>query len=134
MIDCLTNTEMKMNMSKIEEIVRECADECFTKEMLLSGSEGETWDLHAQIWLDEHYPDITDDERSRFSTELDRYHAICAISAYEEAQEEKEALKKAEAPVSERMTKSELLAKIKELAKALNFSEASLLMKVYRGL
>ena len=119
-------------MRQIDKIVRQYADECFTKEMLLSGSEGETWDLHAQTWLDEHYPDLTDDERSRFSTQLDRYHSLCVIQAYEE--DEKEAQKKAETSVFEGMTRSELLAKIKDLSKRMDFLEAKRLLDVYKSL
>ena len=114
-------------MRQIDKIVRQYADECFTKEMLLSGSEGETWDLHAQTWLDEHYPDLTDDERSRFSTQLDRYHSLCVIQAYEEQ-------KKDETSVFEGMTRSELLAKIKDLSKRMEFLEAKRLLDVYKSL
>ena len=117
-------------MRQIDKIVRQYADEFFTKEMLLSGSEA--WDLDAQVWLDDHYPDITDEERSRFSKELDRHHSHCVIQAIEDEMQAKQ--KETETPVFEGMTKSELLAKINKLLKSMDFLEAKRLLDIYKSL
>ena len=116
-----------------EEIVMQYANEYFTEEMLLSGDE--TWDLSARAWLDEHYPDVSDDIRQDFGSLLDqRYHERKMLAFEEKLKEEPEPEPDSEEPVYEGMTKRELLAKTRELAKSQNYLEASLLMKVYKGL
>jgi len=66
-------------MRKIKEIVKEYANEYFTKELLLSGDE--TWDLAALSWFDEHYPEMSDDDRLCFSSLLDRHFTLYRIYA-----------------------------------------------------
>ena len=128
---------MKMNMSKIEEIAREYANEYFTNEMLLSGDE--TWDYAAQAWLDEHYPDLSDKDRHSISSRLDRLYSRRRYRATLQKVKAMEAKckqnrKETETSVFEGMTKSELLAKIRELCKKMDFIEAERLHKVYKSL
>ena len=117
-------------MSKIKEIVREYANEYFTKEMLLSGDE--TWDLAALSWFDEHYPEMSDDDRLCFSSLLDRYSTICRM--YVEDQDIKAMIAEDETPVYEGMTKRELRKKILEDITNHNFLNARQLIKTYYSL
>jgi competence CoiA-like predicted nuclease len=127
MIDCLTNTEM--NMNKIKEIVREYANEYFTNEMLLSGDE--TWDYAAQAWFDEHYPDLSDDDRHSFSSQLDRLYARRRYRATLQKFKAMEA--ENNTPFYNGMTKSEVKKKFIELLSENNYLEASPLINAYYG-
>ena len=117
-------------MSKIKEIVREYANEYFTKEMLLSGDE--TWDLVALSWFDEHYPEMSDDDRLCFSSLLDRYFTLCRM--YAEHQDIRAMIDENETPVYEGMTKRELIKKILEDITNHNFLNARQLINAYYSL
>jgi len=113
-------------MNKIKKIVREYANEYFTNEMLMSGDE--TWDYAAQAWFDEHYPDLSDDDRHSFATQLDR---LFARRRYRLSLRKVRTMEK---PVFEGMTKSELQAKISMLLKSMDFLEAKRLLDAYKSL
>ena len=69
-------------MKEIKDIVKEYGDEYFTSELLLSGDE--TWDLEALAWFDENYPELSDEQRSEFSVQLDTLFRECYIQAVEQ--------------------------------------------------
>ena len=115
-----------MKMNKIKKIAREYANEYFTDEMLMSGDE--TWDYAAQVWFDEHYPDLSDDDRHSFATQLDR---LFARRRYRLSLRKFRTMEK---PVFEGMTKSELQAKISMLLKSMDFLEAKRLLDAYKSL
>ena len=117
-------------MRKIKEIVREYANEYFTKEMLLSGDE--TWDLAALSWFDEHYPEMSDDDLLCFSSLLDRYFTLCRI--YAEEQSIKAMKEENDEPVYEGMTRRELRKKILEDITNQNYLNARQLINVYYSL
>lgn len=114
-------------MNKIKKIVREYANEYFTDEMLMSGDE--TWDYAAQAWFDEHYPDLSDDDRHSFATQLDR---LFARRRYRLSLRKVRAIEaKENAPYYNGMTRSEVKRKILELISQNNYLEASPLIKAY---
>ena len=116
-----------MKMNKIKKIAREYANEYFTNEMLMSGDE--TWDYAAQAWFDEHYPDLSDDDRHSFATQLDR---LFARRRYRLSLRKFRAIEaKENAPFYNGMTRSEVKRKILELISQNNYLEASPLIKAY---
>ena len=114
-------------MSNIKEIVRQYANEFFTKEFLLNGDE--TWDLAAIAWFDEHYPEMTDDDRARFSSLLDRYLPSCRIHAAE--QQLKTLDDAGDEIVYDGMTTREFRQKILDLVSSHDFLEARQLLDAY---
>ena len=115
-------------MSKIKEIVRQYANEFFTKEFLLSGDE--TWDLAAIAWFDEHYPEMSDEDRMRFSSLLDRYLSCCRIYTI---RQQLQALEDMDNEiVYEGMTRREFMDKLSDLVKNCGFLEARQLLDAYK--
>ena len=66
-------------MKEINDIVKEYADDFFTSEFLLSYNE--TWDLESLAWFDEKYPELSDEQRSEFSVQLDALFKECRTQA-----------------------------------------------------
>ena len=110
-------------MKEIKDIVKEYGDEYFTSELLLSGDE--TWDLEALAWFDENYPELSDEQRSEFSVQLDTLFRECYIQAVEQYRAEQEKIKNAPPPiVFEGLTLHELLKKAIQKLKEHDFAEA----------
>ena len=110
-------------MKEIKDIVKEYGDEYFTSELLLSGDE--TWDLEALAWFDENYPELSDEQRSEFSVQLDTLFRECCTQALEQYRAEQEKIKNAPPPiVFEGLTLHELLKKAIQKLKEHDFAEA----------
>ena len=110
-------------MKEIKDIVKEYGDEYFTSELLLSGDE--TWDLEALAWFDENYPELSDEQRSEFSVQLDTLFKECCTQALEQYRAEQEKIKNAPPPiVFEGLTLHELLKKAIQKLKEHDFAEA----------
>ena len=110
-------------MKEIKDIVKEYGDEYFTSELLLSGDE--TWDLEALAWFDENYPELSDEQRSEFSVQLDILFKECCTQALEQYRAEQEKIKNAPPPiVFEGLTLHELLKKAIQKLKEHDFAEA----------
>jgi len=110
-------------MKEIKDIVKEYGDEYFTSEFLLSGDE--TWDLEALAWFDENYPELSDEQRSEFSVQLDILFKECCTQALEQYRAEQEKIKNAPPPiVFEGLTLHELLKKAIQKLKEHDFAEA----------
>ena len=118
-------------MKKINDIVKEYADEFFTSEFLLSGDE--TWDLEALAWFDKKYPEFSDEQRTEFSTQLDTLFKECCTQALEQYRAEQEKIKNAPRPiVFEGLTLHELLEKTIQKFKKHDFIEAKRLLAAYQ--
>lgn len=118
-------------MKEIKDIVKEYGDEYFTSEFLLSGDE--TWDLEALAWFDENYPELSDEQRSEFSVQLDTLFRECYIQAVEQYRVEQEKIKNAPPPiVFEGLTLHELLEKTIQKFKEHDFTEAKRLLITYQ--
>ncbi len=110
-------------MKEIKDIVKEYGDEYFTSEFLLSGDE--TWDLEALAWFDGNYPELSDEQRSEFSVQLDILFKECCTQALEQYRAEQEKIKNAPPPiVFEGLTLHELLKKAIQKLKEHDFAEA----------
>ena len=113
-------------MKKISDIVKEYADEFFTSEFLLSGVD--TWDLAALTWFDEKYPELSDEQRSEFSVQLDDLFRACRARAWEQHVAEYEKNKNAPPPpppiVFEGLTLHELIKKALQKLREHDFAEA----------
>ena len=84
-------------MKEINDIVKEYGEEFFTNDFLLSGDE--TWDLEALAWFDEKYPELSDEQRSEFSVQLDILFKECCTQALEQYRAEQEKIKNAPSPI-----------------------------------
>ncbi len=111
----------------MEEIVRQYANEYFTKEFLLNGDE--TYDLTAIVWFDEHYPEMSDEDRTRFSSLLDRYLSCCRIAVMKQQLQSQEDVDND--VVYEGISKQELRKKIFDLVSNHDFLEARQLLDAY---
>ena len=84
-------------MKEINDIVKEYGEEFFTNDFLLSGDE--TWDLEALAWFDEKYPELSDEQRSEFSVQLDILFKECCTQALEQYRAEQEKIRNAPSPI-----------------------------------
>ena len=84
-------------MKEINDIVKEYGEEFFTNDFLLSGDE--TWDLEALAWFDEKYPELSDEQRSEFSVQLDILFEECCTQALEQYRAEQKKKKNAPSPI-----------------------------------
>ena len=103
-----------------QQIAQKYVDEIITDEYLMNI--GEIRDLDAISWFDETYPHLTDHQRTLFSEELDRIFPERMIAALERQNKAKE--------VSDQ-EKAELLNRIRQCVKNLNFIEARQLLDEY---
>ena len=118
-------------MKEINDIVKEYGEEFFTSEYLLSGDE--TWDLEALAWFDERYPELSDEQRSEFSVQLDILFKECCTQALEQYRAEQEKIKNAPSPiVFEGLTLHELQEKTIQKFKEHDFTEAKRLLITYQ--
>ena len=118
-------------MKEINDIMKEYADDFFTSEFLLSGDE--TWDLEALAWFDEKYPELSDEQRSEFSVQLDTLFRECCIQAVEQYRAEQKKIKDSPSPiVFEDLTLHELQEKIIQKFKEHDFVEAKRLLITYQ--
>ena len=110
-------------MKEINDIVKEYGDEYFTSEFLLSGDE--TWDLDTLAWFDEKYPELSDEQRSEFSVQLDTLFRECCTQALEQYRDEQEKIENAPPPiVFEGLTLHELLNRITQKFKEHDYVDA----------
>lgn len=103
-----------------QQIAKKYVDEIITDEYLMNI--GEIRDLDAISWFDETYPNLTDHQRIFFSEELDRLfpeRMIAALERQNKAMEESD------------QEKVELLNRIRQCVKNLNFIEARQLLDEY---
>ncbi len=120
-------------MKEIKDIVKEYADDFFTSEFLLSGDE--TWDLESLAWFDEKYPELSDEQRSEFSVQLDALFKECRTQAWEQYISEQEKIENAPPPiVFEDLTLHELLEKTIQKFKEHDFTEAKRLLIAYQDI
>ena len=120
-------------MKEINDIVKEYADDFFTSEFLLSYNE--TWDLESLAWFDEKYPELSDEQRSEFSVQLDALFKECRTQAGEQYISEQKKIKDSPSPiVFEDLTLHELQEKIIQKFKEHDFVEAKRLLIAYQDI
>ena len=118
-------------MKEINDIVKEYGEGFFTSEFLLSGDE--TWDLEANAWFDEKYPEFSDEQRLEFSVQLDTLFKECCTQALEQYRAEQEKIKNAPPPiVFEGLTLHELLEKTIQKFNEHDFTESRRLLTAYQ--
>ena len=103
-----------------QQIAKKYVDEIITDEYLMNI--GEIRDLDAISWFDETYPNLTDHQRTLFSEELDRLLPELMIAALERQNKAEE---------ESNQEKAELLNRIRQCVKNLNFIEARQLLDEY---
>ena len=103
-----------------QQIAKKYVDEIITDEYLMNI--GEIRDLDAISWFDETYPNLTDNQRTLFSEELDRLFPERMIAALERQNKAKE---------ESDQEKAELLNRIRQCVNSLNFLEARQLLDEY---
>ena len=103
-----------------QQIAQKYVDEIITDEYLMNI--GEIRDLDAISWFDETYPNLTDHQRTLFSEELDRLLPELMIAALERQNKAEE---------ESNLEKAELLNRIRQCVKNLNFIEARQLLDEY---
>ena len=103
-----------------QQIAQKYVDEIITDEYLMNI--GEIRDLDAISWFDETYPNLTDHQRTLFSEELDRLLPELMIAALERQNKAEE---------ESNQEKAELLNRIRQCVKNLNFIEARQLLDEY---
>ena len=106
-----------------QQIAKKYVDEIITDEYLMNI--GEIRDLDAISWFDETYPNLTDHQRTLFSEELDRLFPVRMIAAFERQNKAKE---------ESDQEKAELINRIRQCVKNLNFLEARQLLDEYHEL
>ena len=103
-----------------QQIAQKYVDEIITDEYLMNI--GEIRDLDAISWFDETYPNLTDHQRTLFSEELGRLLPELMIAALERQNKAEE---------ESNQEKAELLNRIRQCVKNLNFIEARQLLDEY---
>ena len=116
----LTPMDKRLELTP-QQIAQKYVDEIITDEYLMNI--GEIRVLDAISWFDETYPNLTDHQRTLFSEELDRLFPVRMIAALERQNKAEE---------ESNQEKAELLNRIRQCVKNLNFIEARQLLDEYK--